>query len=150
LDHQYCPFHVSQPFADNINFWVGLLTAVGYLGMGSSWADQHMSSLLSAPPGELSSNAPASQPMLPSVEGRVSTPAIMPLGQLSCTHTSRTSYTVLPSQGVGCCILQGAGPALNPLGWFTSAFIIRASCAVLPRWGAGFVLLSSAAGEGQG
>ena len=95
LEQQDWPLLDSQPFTNDIDVGVGQLRA---LDLG--WVVAVLVIVPSLPylhhQGKFPSIALAKPPtMLPLARGRVSSPALMTWGQLTCAHNSRVSSTGL-------------------------------------------------------
>lgn len=98
-DQQHWSFHTSQSFSDDTDLGLGQLRTLD-LGLGGSWAVYQVSLIRAT-----RANSPAllrlGYPMLPLAEDRVSSPALIPWGLLTNTHTSWASSTMLPSHAPG-------------------------------------------------
>ena len=127
MEQQDWPFHASQPFADDICFGVGHLRALG-LGLGGSRAGQPISSPFSTPPEALKhcSGKHCSGSVTQCCCQQETGSALLscPRGQLTCTHSSRAGFTVLPCQGAQPTLPSAA--ACEGLGQLACSQVLRA------------------------
>lgn len=111
MESRTAPFTCPNHFADDTDFGVDQFRGMD-LGLGWSACQLSLSHTTRA-------SSPAllwlGHPMLPSAEGRVSSPVFMLSGHFTHTHASKVNATVLPSQVQPVRGWDGS-PALTPSG----------------------------------